>query len=216
MAGLGSGVTEAIIVNPFEVVKVKMQANRAASAEAPSTFAAAKEIVAESGYGRNGLLGKGITATMGRNGAFNMIYFGFYHSVREYVPVLEDPRAEFAKKFALGLAAGTLASCCNIPFDVAKSRIQGPQPEPGKVYYRGTFRTILMVYRQEGYVNKPEPLSFLVMHKKPFAASEHCTRASSQKCSDWVQAAPSSSSSMRRSTTCCSKHTPTKKTDPSS
>ena len=43
------------------------------------------------GYGRNGLLGKGITATMGRNGTFNMIYFGFYHSVREYLPVLEDP-----------------------------------------------------------------------------------------------------------------------------
>ena len=43
------------------------------------------------GYGRNGLLGKGITATMGRNGTFNMIYFGFYHSVREYIPVLEDP-----------------------------------------------------------------------------------------------------------------------------
>ena len=40
----------------------------------------------------------------------------------------------------IGFTAGTLASCCNIPFDVAKSRIQGPQPEPGKVKYRGTFR----------------------------------------------------------------------------
>lgn len=28
IAGLGSGLTEAIVVNPFEVVKVSLQANR--------------------------------------------------------------------------------------------------------------------------------------------------------------------------------------------
>ena len=38
LAGLGSGVTEAIIVNPFEVVKVKMQSNRAHQSQAPSTW----------------------------------------------------------------------------------------------------------------------------------------------------------------------------------
>ena len=78
-----------------------------------------------------------------------MIYFGFYHSVREKVPSYEDPRLEFGRKFCIGLAAGTLASCFNIPFDVAKSRIQGPQPAEGR-RYEGTARTILMVYRNEG------------------------------------------------------------------
>ena len=52
----------------------------------------------------------------------------------------------------LGLAAGTLGCCVNIPFDVAKSRIQGPQPVPGEVKYRGTARVIAMVYREEGWV----------------------------------------------------------------
>lgn len=28
VAGLGSGLTEAVVVNPFEVVKVSLQANR--------------------------------------------------------------------------------------------------------------------------------------------------------------------------------------------
>lgn len=28
MAGLGAGLTEAVVVNPFEVVKVSLQANR--------------------------------------------------------------------------------------------------------------------------------------------------------------------------------------------
>ena len=36
-----------------------------------------------------GLLNKGITATIGRHGAFNMVYFGYYHSVKNYFPALE-------------------------------------------------------------------------------------------------------------------------------
>ena len=52
----------------------------------------------------------------------------------------------------LGLTAGTLGCCVNIPFDVAKSRIQGPQPEPGRIKYRGTASAILTVFREEGWV----------------------------------------------------------------
>ncbi len=37
-------------------------------------------------------LGKGITATMGRNGFFNMIYFGFYHSTKDLIPASTDPK----------------------------------------------------------------------------------------------------------------------------
>ena len=94
MAGLGSGVTEAILVNPFEVVKVKMQSNRSHQSEAPTTGKVAREILKEDGYfgkkgGNGGLLNKGITGTMGRNGVFNMIYFGFYHSVKNHFPSYE-------------------------------------------------------------------------------------------------------------------------------
>lgn len=62
----------------------------------------------------------------------------------------QDPYAEFGRKCLIGFTAGTLACCVNIPFDVAKSRIQGPQPEPGKIKYKGTMRSILMVYKEEG------------------------------------------------------------------
>jgi len=152
LAGLGSGVTEAIIVNPFEVVKVKMQSNRSHQSQTPSTWSVAREIVKEDGLGRNGLLGKGITGTMGRNGFFNMVYFGFYHTVKNWAPPATDSRLEFLRKVGIGLTAGTLGCCVNIPFDVAKSRIQGPQPVPGVVKYRGTARVIAMVYREEGFL----------------------------------------------------------------
>jgi len=152
LAGLGSGVTEAIIVNPFEVVKVKMQSNRSHQSQTPSTWSVAREIIKEDGIGRNGLLGKGITATMGRNGFFNMIYFGFYHTTKTWLPSSQDPKLEFGRKVILGLTAGTLGCCVNIPFDVAKSRIQGPQPVAGVTKYRGTARVIAMVYKEEGFL----------------------------------------------------------------
>jgi len=151
LAGLGAGVTEAIMVNPFEVVKVRLQSNRAIQSEAPSTWSVARQLVAEDGLAR-GLLGKGITATMARNGYFNMVYFGFYHTVKNWLPVNQDSRLEFLRKVLIGLTAGTLGCCVNIPFDVAKSRIQGPQPVPGEVKYRGTARAIATVYREEGFL----------------------------------------------------------------
>ncbi len=54
------------------------------------------------------------------------------------------------RKFGIGFTAGTLASVVNIPFDVAKSRIQGPQPVPGNIKYRTCFATMSMVYKEEG------------------------------------------------------------------
>ena len=56
--------------------------------------------------------------------------------------------------------AGSLGCCFNIPFDVAKSRIQGPQPQIAssawtqepirQITYKQTIITILKIYKQEG------------------------------------------------------------------
>lgn len=53
--------------------------------EVPSTWSVTRQIINESGFGLNGL-NRGLTATIGRNGVFNMIYFGFYHSVKGFLP----------------------------------------------------------------------------------------------------------------------------------
>ncbi|XP_074985864.1 mitochondrial 2-oxodicarboxylate carrier isoform X5 [Caretta caretta] len=88
VAGLGSGLTEAVVVNPFEVVKVSLQANRNAFTEQPSTFVQARRIITTDGLGFRGL-NKGLTATLGRHGVFNMVYFGFYFNVKNIIPVNE-------------------------------------------------------------------------------------------------------------------------------
>ncbi|XP_077268039.1 mitochondrial 2-oxodicarboxylate carrier isoform X1 [Temnothorax americanus] len=145
-AGFFAGVTEAILVNPFEVVKVKLQSNRKHVKESPSTVAVTKEIISK--YGLNGL-NKGLSATVMRNAVFNSFYFGFYHSVKGYIPASKEPWLEFLTKVAIGFVSGTVASCLNIPFDVAKSRIQGPQD--GKTQYKGTLNTMRVVYKREGF-----------------------------------------------------------------
>ncbi|CAH1957994.1 unnamed protein product [Acanthoscelides obtectus] len=127
-----------------------MQANKARSKDAPSTWIVTKDIVSKGGLGSRGL-NKGVTATIARNGVFNMFYFGFYHSVKGYLPEYQNPWHEFFRKVSIGFVSGTLASCVNIPFDVAKSRIQGPQPIPGKIKYRGTLNSMAIVYREEGF-----------------------------------------------------------------
>uniref|UniRef100_A0A1B6DNX9 Mitochondrial 2-oxodicarboxylate carrier n=2 Tax=Clastoptera arizonana TaxID=38151 RepID=A0A1B6DNX9_9HEMI len=150
LAGLFAGITEAILVNPFEVVKVTLQSNRSKVKEVPSTWAVTKEIVKTNGLGSRGL-NKGVTATIARNGLFNGVYFGFYHSVKGFLPEFEDPVQEFFRKVGIGFVSGTLGSIFNIPFDVAKSRIQGPQPVTGQIKYRTTVNTMFIVYREEGW-----------------------------------------------------------------
>uniref|UniRef100_A0A663DXW2 Mitochondrial 2-oxodicarboxylate carrier n=1 Tax=Aquila chrysaetos chrysaetos TaxID=223781 RepID=A0A663DXW2_AQUCH len=151
VAGLGSGLTEAVVVNPFEVVKVTLQTNRNAFTEQPSSFVQARQIINTDGLGFQGL-NKGLTATLGRHGVFNMVYFGFYFNVKNILPVNKDPNLEFLRKFGIGLVSGTIASIINIPFDVAKSRIQGPQPVPGEIKYRTCFKTMATVYKEEGFL----------------------------------------------------------------
>lgn len=156
-----------------------------------STIATAREIIKKDGFGRQGL-NKGLTSTLGRHGVFNMIYFGFYHNVRDLIPqaevfkksntkaqvifsvmpyfiqkritysqyqyvwtqtfffLLQTHSLEIGRKLLIGFVSGTIASCVNIPFDVAKSRIQGPQPVPGEIKYRTCFKTIATVFREEG------------------------------------------------------------------
>ncbi|XP_011059743.1 PREDICTED: mitochondrial 2-oxodicarboxylate carrier isoform X1 [Acromyrmex echinatior] len=146
-AGFFAGVTEAILVNPFEMVKVKLQSNRKHIKESPSTFVVTKEIISKYGFGLNGL-NKGLSATIMRNAVFNSFYFGFYHSVKGYISVRKEPWLEFLSKVAIGFVSGTVASCLNIPFDVAKSRIQGSQDG---TQYKGTLNTIHIIYKREGF-----------------------------------------------------------------
>ncbi|EYC15193.1 hypothetical protein Y032_0037g3373 [Ancylostoma ceylanicum] len=152
MAGLFCGFTEAVVICPFEVVKVRLQAERNVSLkEQKSTVAMAREIIKSEGMGSNGLY-RGLTATLGRHGVWNMVYFGLYHNMKTLLPTGEENATQnLIGRIVLGFTAGSLASAVNIPFDVAKSRIQGPQPDPETRKYFGTTQSMKLIYKEEGF-----------------------------------------------------------------
>ena len=64
--------------------------------------------------------------------------------------VFQSSKGQTAYKLLLGLFSGTMASIINIPYDVAKSRIQGPQPIPGQIKYYHAHHAMWMIYKEEG------------------------------------------------------------------
>ncbi|XP_003390974.2 PREDICTED: uncharacterized protein LOC100637563 [Amphimedon queenslandica] len=148
IAGTGSGITEGIMITPFERVKISLQSLRSHIRDTPGTFSHARVIISKDGFGLNGLY-KELGATVWRHGVWNAIYFGFYHNMKGFFISSESP--SISKRLALGTIAGTIASTANIPFDVAKSRIQGPPPNGDILKYRTTLQTIGVVFKEEGF-----------------------------------------------------------------
>ncbi|XP_049795735.1 mitochondrial 2-oxodicarboxylate carrier-like [Schistocerca nitens] len=146
--GLCVGVTEAIVMNPFERVKVTLMADRSPVEKAPSTWDVLKKIVSNKGYGVEGL-NRGMSATIISHGIFNMVYFGVFKSLKSRLRPFSDETLYLFHIMGIGFAAGTLASIASNPFDVAKTRIQGPQPEPGVRKYRSPLSTVATIYREE-------------------------------------------------------------------
>lgn len=153
LAGMGTGLTEGFVINPFERVKVQLQSEtNVRLKEQESTFSKARQIIKKDGFGTNGI-NRGLTATLGRHGVWNCVYFGLFHSAKSYLPKTESKTTQTMYTLTLGLISGTLASIANIPYDVAKSRIQGPQVRQadGRLKYRGAHQAMILVAKEEGF-----------------------------------------------------------------
>ncbi|KAI3409820.1 hypothetical protein GPALN_006195 [Globodera pallida] len=154
MSGLFTGLTEAVLVCPFEVVKVRLQSElNTPLAQQKSSATVAREIARSNGWGTEGLY-RGIGANLWRHGVWNSCYFGIYHNLRILFCSPKqhehDDRLGLATRLLIASLSAIIANLANIPFDVAKSRIQGPQPATGRIYFR-TWQSILLVQRQHGF-----------------------------------------------------------------
>lgn len=146
IAGLGSGLTEGFFITPFERVKILLQNQKGSLKEATGAGTQAKEVIRQYGFGTKGGLFTGCTATLGRHGVWNMIYFGIFRTV--FPIVVPDQKSISktelnAKRFFLGCICGTLASIINIPYDVAKSRIQSIEGLKGGQYHALGCHTVM-------------------------------------------------------------------------
>lgn len=157
LAGLGAGVTEAlVIVTPFEVIKIRLQ-NQMGTDKAMLKYHGPIDAVIKT-VKNEGLLAlwSGATPTVFRNGLNQASMFWFKNVVDE---VLWHKREGDEKQLQIwqSMASGFLATCPGMvltnPFDIAKTRLQvqeknatGAAPK-----YRGLFQTMAVIAKEEGF-----------------------------------------------------------------
>mmetsp|Transcript_8882 Transcript_8882/g.14549 ORF Transcript_8882/g.14549 Transcript_8882/m.14549 type:complete len:317 (+) Transcript_8882:124-1074(+) len=144
-AGGLAGVIEAVVLTPFELIKVRLQDKSNVSLYSGTNDALVKIARAE---GVSNLY-KGYESTAWRQGVWNGVYFGVIPLVNR---ALQSPDSQNSKlqKFCAGTIAGALATVANTPFDVVKSRIQAQAPGSGPPKYSWTLPGIGIVFREGG------------------------------------------------------------------
>ncbi len=150
ITGVCTGITEAMIVSSFELVKIRMQ-DRANVGLYTSTMDCAKKILAQEGPLA---FFRGIESAVWRNGSWNGAYFGMIHGIRTHLPLIRTENqktAETLRNFIAGTLGGILATTVNTPFDVVKTRVQSFIPSFGTVpVYRWALPGVLKIAREEG------------------------------------------------------------------
>lgn len=152
IAGALSGIPEATIVTPFQVVKVRLQSKDYVG-KYRNTADCAVKIVREEGILK---LMSGWSPTILRNSVWNAVYFGSMNylkqSVASFFPAKRSFLLDRVETLVTGFLGAVFATCFNAPFDVVKSRIQSQASSDGSVLrYRGTFQTLGLILKEEGW-----------------------------------------------------------------
>ncbi|KAH8378204.1 hypothetical protein KR093_010018 [Drosophila rubida] len=146
LAGSLAGMMEALLQSPFDVIKITQQANRKKKL---STLGVTKRIYREGGFGLKGLY-RGVATTIIRNGIFHFAYLGLFSVAKDATGHQKTATREIINKTGLAFIFSWLGCFLSLPFDVIKSRIQGPQPVAGEVKYSRTIPTMVAIYKEEG------------------------------------------------------------------
>lgn len=138
VAGLGAGVTEALlIVAPVETVKTKVIELNMPFREGLSY------IIRTEGFGG---IYKGAIATAMKQGSNSGLRFMWFNEYKNQVT--KDGEISFTPIMGLlgGMSAGCFSTLGNNPFDVVKTRMQGTQA----ARYKNTFDCFRKILRNEG------------------------------------------------------------------
>ena len=154
VAGLASGAPEALVVTPFQVVKIRLQA-REHLGRYNGTAHCVRTIVLEEGITA---LATGLHVTMWRNCVWNGVYFAAMHKLRQCESSVscEQRRAnrlaDAARTLLFGFVAGVAATVCNNPFDVVKSRLQAKVTSGSScARAESILANLLDIWRTEGW-----------------------------------------------------------------
>ncbi|KAL6865732.1 hypothetical protein ACO1O0_001830 [Amphichorda felina] len=146
LTGATAGATEAVVVVPFELVKIRMQ-------DKASKYTSALDCVVKT-VRKEGVLSlyQGLESTMWRHILWNAGYFGCIFQVKQLLPKAENKKAQVTNDLVSGAVGGTVGTILNTPMDVVKSRIQNTPKVAGQVpKYNWAWPSVFTVAREEGF-----------------------------------------------------------------
>lgn len=140
LAGLAAGVTEAVaVVNPMEVVKIRLQAQHHSLADPLDTpkYRSAPHalftIIREEGFS---VLYRGVSLTALRQGTNQAANFTAYTELKAALqraqPEFADSQLPSYQTTVIGLISGAVGPFSNAPIDTIKTRLQKTRAEPGQ------------------------------------------------------------------------------------
>lgn len=156
-AGLAAGVTEAVaVVNPMEVIKIRLQAQHHSLADPLDTpkYRSAPHalftVVREEGFGA---LYRGVSLTALRQGTNQAANFTAYTELKS---ALQRWQPEYASELPswqttiIGLISGAVGPFSNAPIDTIKTRLQRTPAEPGQTALGRITMIAGEMFKQEG------------------------------------------------------------------
>ena len=148
LTGASAGATEAFVVVPFELVKIRLQ-DRASAGKYSGMIDCVAKIVKEEGPLA---MYNGLESTLWRHILWNSGYFGVIFQIKELLPKAQGKGQQIRNDLLAGAAGGTVGTILNTPMDVVKSRIQNSPKIKGSVpKYNWAWPALGTVMKEEGF-----------------------------------------------------------------
>jgi len=148
LTGASAGATEAFVVVPFELVKIRLQ-DKAQAHKYSGMLDCVQKIVRNEGIWT---LYQGLESTIWRHVLWNAGYFGCIFQVRALLPQATTKKSQILNDLTSGAVGGTVGTILNTPMDVIKSRIQNsPKVAGGVRKYNWAVPALATVSKEEGF-----------------------------------------------------------------
>ena len=148
LTGATAGATEAFVVVPFELIKIRLQ-DKAQAGKYNGMIDCLTKIVRQEGPLA---LYNGLESTMWRHVLWNAGYFGCIFQVKAQLPKAQSKKQQILNDLTAGAVGGTVGTMMNTPMDVVKSRIQNSPKIAGSVpKYNWAWGAIGTVMKEEGF-----------------------------------------------------------------
>lgn len=148
LTGASAGATEAFVVVPFELIKIRLQDRASAGKYNGMIDCVVKTVKAEGPLA----LYNGLESTLWRHTLWNAGYFGCIFQVKTLLPKATDKSQGLRNDLLAGTIGGTVGTMLNTPMDVVKSRIQNSPKIAGLTpKYNWAWPAVGTIMKEEGF-----------------------------------------------------------------